>query len=139
MVDKNDSFAVISKLLTNTEIPIGDKKYKLRYSLTDLIGLEKEGFKISLISELLKNEPMLAAAKILYAGFLDDDKKEMSYENFCDSITVDILLNFIKNLGDNVSTIKTALSESLPVEKKEDKESKDVEKKSSILKTLSEF
>jgi len=126
MAESNDGFDNIAKLLSSSEIPIGNKKYKLRFSLTDIIELEKEGLKISLLGELLKNKPMLTISKVLYAGFSEEDKKEMTYENFCDSVTADILLNFVKNLSGNISTVTTALNASLP--KADDNESKENEK-----------
>jgi len=126
MADKK--FNSLAGFFQDFEITVGGKKILLDYPLKSLIYLENEGIPLALVEleKFLNMKPMLTIAKFLYAGLPKETKQNLSYDDFCGSVTSDDMELMSEKMGVALNAYKA----SLPVEKKNENDTEQAEKKS---------
>lgn len=78
----------LTDLFKKFPIKIGDIIYELKYNLGSIAYLEEKGIPINPepLKKFFNEKPILILSNVLYAGLPNKVRKEMTYEDFLESV-----------------------------------------------------
>ena len=129
---------ILNKIFEVCFIKIGNKEYRLKYSLSAVLWLESKGIKLETLAKSIEKTPQTTIFLLAFAGLPKDQFREnMTFDSWIESLSDTDSKNIIKKLDVLLEAFYTALGVKLEKINKEAKSSKNIKKKLKKLSILS--